>query len=86
MSDRGCTRGAGRRQPRFPQDRPDLAPARLKAAGVNGLISATTSPLDLIDRGGRRRPHHPGGAPKYTMCVPVDKLLADLEEGTASAA
>lgn len=106
-------------------------PARLKAAGVDELISVTTGPLDLIERKadddglttpvasdpdmsvskaydankygmmGEMANGHSfvlvgpdgkikwradyGGAPKFTMYVPVDKLLADLAKGTAAA-
>lgn len=106
-------------------------PAKLKAAGVDEVLSVTTSPLALItqkvkdeslttpvasdptltvskDYGanqygmmGDTRDGHSfvlvgadgkivwradyGGAPDYTMYVPVDKILADLAQGTGKA-
>ena len=67
---------------------PDLAVSRQYATNQYGMMgdSRNGHSLILVGPDGRiqwRADY--GGAPNYTMYVPVDRLLADLRAGTASA-
>jgi peroxiredoxin Q/BCP len=67
---------------------PDLAVSRTYEANLYGMMGTATNghSFVLVDEAGviRWRADY-GGAPKYTMYVPTEQLLADIREGIAAA-